>query len=203
MIEARRRSRHPATGRTTMTASAPPPSPGPRAPAAAVGARGATLVLGLDPGSQVTGWGLVETVGSRVRAVDEGCITCRRDLAVADRLASMCRELRTLLARWQPAAAVVERPFHGVNARSLIVLAEVRGALLATLAESGLAVDEYTPAEVKMAVTGNGRAEKGQVARMVRLLLGQSGAGPVRHDATDALALAICWAHRRRLDRLS
>lgn len=167
-------------------------------------AAGALLVLGLDPGSRVTGYGLVETFGSRVRAVAEGCINCPRELPVAERLARICRELRALLGEWQPAAAVVEKPFHSVNARTLIVLAEVRGALLATLADSGLRVDEYSPAEVKMAVTGNGRAEKGQVARMVRLLLGQGASAPAgRHDATDALALAICWAHRRRLDRLA
>jgi crossover junction endodeoxyribonuclease RuvC len=170
------------------------------------------LVLGLDPGSQVTGFGLVESSGSRLRAVAEGCITCRRELPLPERLARVCRELRALVARWRPGAAVVEKPFHGVNARSLIVLAEVRGAIIATLADCEVMVVEYSPAEVKMAVTGNGRAEKGQVARMVRLLLAGGGAPgggaaigadrPGRHDATDALALAICWAQRRRMDSL-
>jgi crossover junction endodeoxyribonuclease RuvC len=167
------------------------------------------LVLGLDPGSHVTGYGLVECTGARVRSVTEGCITAGRSLPVPERLAHICRELRALLGDWRPRAAVVEKTFHGVNARSLIVLAEVRGAMLATLAEAGLRVQEYTPAEVKMAVTGNGRADKTQVARMVRLLLGQArgvSAGEAissRHDATDALALALCYAQRRKLDELS
>lgn len=163
------------------------------------------LILGLDPGSHATGWGLVESRGSKLRAVAEGRITCGRDMAVAERLVRICRELRTLLDEFTPATAVVERSFHGVNPRTLIVLAEVRGALIATVAERGIAVVEYAPAEVKMAVTGSGRAEKEQVARMVRLLLGQSGLGgavKAAHDTTDALALAICFAHRRKLDAL-
>jgi crossover junction endodeoxyribonuclease RuvC len=97
--------------------------------------------------------------------------------------------------------AVLESPFHGMNSRSLIVLAQARGALLATLAGRGLEIREYTPAEVKSAVTGNGRADKEQVARMVRLILGVSGpAWPA--DATDALAVALCCGQRLRLDRL-
>lgn len=158
-------------------------------------------MLGLDPGSQATGYGFVESSGSRLRAVAEGRITPGRGLEAAERLAVICRELRTLLATWRPDTAVVEKAFHGVNTRSLIVLAEVRGALLVTLAESGVQVREYTPAEVKMAVTGSGRAEKVQVARMVRLLLGQAASGGP-FDTTDALALAICFTHRRRLDGL-
>lgn len=88
-----------------------------------------------------------------------------------------------------------------MNARSLIVLAQARGALLAALAGNGLEVREYSPAEVKSAVTGNGRADKEQVARMVRLLLANAGEGWAS-DATDALALALCCAQRLRLDRL-
>lgn len=106
-----------------------------------------------------------------------------------------------MLARRPPDLAALETPFHGMNARSLIVLAQARGALLAALAGSGLEIREYSPAEVKSAVTGNGRADKEQVARMVRLLLATAGDGWAS-DATDALALALCCAQRLRLDRL-
>jgi crossover junction endodeoxyribonuclease RuvC len=159
------------------------------------------LILGLDPGSVHTGYGLVEKSGSAVKAVDVGRLSCPRDLAVPQRLAYLTRCLGELLARRLPDLAVLESPFAGMNVRSLIVLAEARGALLAVLAGSGIEVREYTPAEVKSAVTGNGRADKNQVARMVRLLLGSEGRGWAS-DATDALAVALCCAQRLRMDRL-
>jgi crossover junction endodeoxyribonuclease RuvC len=116
-------------------------------------------------------------------------------------------ELAALVERLAPAAAVLETPFHGPNPRSLIVLAQARGALLASLGDRGLEVLEYSPAEVKSAVTGNGRAGKDQVAKMVRVLLGmERRPGAVEtlpSDATDALAVAICAAHRFKMDRIS
>ncbi len=159
------------------------------------------LILGLDPGSIHTGYGLVEKHGSAMRTVDVGRLSCPRDLPVPQRLALLVQGMGELLARYPPDLAVLESPFAGMNARSLIVLAEARGALLAAIAGRGIEIREYSPAEVKSAVTGNGRADKEQVARMVRLLLGVDGKGWAS-DATDALALAICCAQRLRLDRL-
>ena len=162
------------------------------------------LILGLDPGSLHTGYGLVERHGSALRAVEAGRISCPKSQAVPARLAHLSKCLGELLDRCQPELAVLETPFHGMNSRSLIVLAEARGALLAVLAGRGLEIREYTPSEVKSAVTGNGRADKDQVARMVRLLL--SARAPESagwaSDATDALAVALCCAQRLRLDRL-
>jgi crossover junction endodeoxyribonuclease RuvC len=159
------------------------------------------LILGLDPGSLHTGYGLVERQGSALRAVEAGRISCPKAQAVPVRLAHLSVCLGELLDRCQPDLAVLETPFHGMNSRSLIVLAEARGVLLAVLAGRGLEIREYTPAEVKSAVTGNGRADKDQVARMVRLLLAARGEGWAS-DATDALAVALCCAQRLRLDRL-
>jgi crossover junction endodeoxyribonuclease RuvC len=105
--------------------------------------------------------------------------------------------LEGLLERYDPQVAILESLFHGLNVRSLIVLAEARGALLATLARRGVPVREVTPAEVKSALTGNGRATKEQVARMVRLLLGLAP-GRLSADASDALAVALCGAQRLR-----
>lgn len=159
------------------------------------------LILGLDPGSLHTGYGLVERRGSALRAVEAGRLSCPRSLAVPARLAHLSACLGELLDRCRPDLAVLETPFHGMNSRSLIVLAEARGVLLAGLAGRGLEIREYTPAEVKSAVTGNGRADKEQVARMVRLLLA-AREEPWASDATDALAVALCCAQRLRLDRL-
>jgi len=162
------------------------------------------IILGLDPGSLHTGYGLLEKAGgggSSFRLVGAGRLSLPRDLALPERLARLVAGLQDLLGRHPPDLAVLESPFHGMNAHSLIVLAQARGALLATVAGRGIEIREYTPAEVKSAVTGNGRADKEQVARMVRLLLGVTGpAWPA--DATDALAVALCCGQRLRLDRL-
>src|SRR5438046_3083271 len=128
---------------------------------------GELRVLGLDPGSRATGWGCVVVAGSRCRLLACGRIQPPPGEPLAQRLSHLARELLAVVARWQPAVAVLEEPFHGVNTRSLIVLAQARGALLATLAAHQVAIEEYSPAEVKSAVTGNGRAGKEQVARMV------------------------------------
>jgi crossover junction endodeoxyribonuclease RuvC len=160
------------------------------------------LILGIDPGSLHTGYGLVEKRGSALTPVDAGRFSCPRDLDLPRRLAHLSARLGEMIDRHPPDLAVLETPFHGMNARSLIVLAQARGALLAVVAGRGIEICEYSPAEVKSAVTGNGRADKDQVARMVRLLLSARGEGWAS-DATDALALAICCAQRLKLDRLA
>ncbi len=160
-------------------------------------ANGSLCVLGLDPGSRTTGWGCVAVEGSRSRLLACGCIEPPESAPLPQRLALLAAELQTLLDRFAPAVAVLEEPFHGVNSRSLIVLAQARGALLATLAARAIVIEEFSPAEVKSAVTGNGRAGKDQVARMVGMLL--PGATGLRPDAADALAVALCFAARRPL----
>lgn len=161
-------------------------------------------ILGLDPGSLHTGYGLVEKDGPDLTLVEAGTLSCPRGTALAERLARLAAGLAELVERAAPGTVVLETPFHHRvhgNSRSLIVLAQARGALLATLGGRGLEVREYSPAEVKSAVTGNGRAGKEQVARMVGLLL--SFRGELSADATDALAVAICAAKRFRSDRIS
>jgi crossover junction endodeoxyribonuclease RuvC len=160
-------------------------------------------ILGLDPGSLHTGYGLIEKRGSALVAVEAGRFSCPPDLPLPSRLAQLVTRLSELLARTRPELAVLETPFHGLSSRSLIVLAEARGALLATVAGGGVEIREYSPAEIKVAVTGSGRAGKDQVARMVRLLLSIQDRERLASDATDALAVAICGAHRLRLDRLT
>ncbi len=158
------------------------------------------LILGLDPGSRFTGYGLIDRQGSRLACVDHGRIALPRS-ALPVRLAHLVHELESLVREHRPDVAVLESLYHGVNPRSLIVLAQARGALVATLAVRGLEVHEYSPAEVKTAVVGHGRADKEQVAHMVKLIL-RLGAVRLPPDASDALAVAICYAQRLRLDRL-
>lgn len=161
----------------------------------------ALLILGLDPGSLHTGYGLVESDHGKIRSVGFGRFSCPPKAPLPQRLGYLSRELRLLIDSTQPDSAVMETSFHGPNTRSLIVLAQARGALLAVLGKSGLEVREYSPAEIKMAVVGNGRADKRQVAHMVRLLL-TLGDQKASEDATDALAVAICYAHRHKLEQL-
>lgn len=159
------------------------------------------LILGLDPGSAFTGWGVIDQSGSSLRAVDAGRLSLGTRDDLARRLAALSVELETLLDRYSPDAVVLESLFHGINPRSLIVLAQARGAILSVLGRRGIHAAEYSPAEIKGAVTGNGRADKAQVARMVTLLLGLDRT-PRPADVTDALAAAICFAQRYRIDRL-
>jgi crossover junction endodeoxyribonuclease RuvC len=158
------------------------------------------LILGLDPGSVHAGYGLVEKSGSEVSLVEVGTLSAPRGTPLAQRLARMSAALGELVDRRRPQLAVLEAPFHGLNVHSLVVLAQARGALLAVLGGRDLEVREYSPAEVKSAVTGNGRAGKDQVARMVRLLLALEGTWS--SDATDALAVALCAAQRLKAERI-
>lgn len=114
----------------------------------------------------------------------------------------MVDALEEILGRYQPGVAALESLFHGVNPRSLIVLAQARGALLATVGRAQLEICEYSPSQIKTALTGSGRADKAQVSQMVRLVLGL-GAEKISADAGDALAAAICAAERRRFELLT
>ena len=155
------------------------------------------LALGIDPGSWRTGWGLVRQEGSRVLLVAAGTVAARRGEPIEQRLAVLHAEVGALLERWRPERVGVESVFHGRNTRSLVVLGQARGALIAAIGGRGLAFSELAPAEVKKAVTGRGGASKEQVAHMVGALLGPrvSEVGP---DASDALAVAIALLHRDR-----
>jgi crossover junction endodeoxyribonuclease RuvC len=158
-------------------------------------------ILGLDPGSHHTGYGVLEGSGSRVVALDFGRISCPARSSLPERIAYLARELGVLLDEHMPDRVALETPFQGLNARSLIVLAQARGALLAVLGQRQVAISEYSPAEVKSAITGNGRADKEQVAKMVAMILSLHGKTPSR-DATDALAVAICCAQLERFETL-
>ena len=163
---------------------------------------GAVRILGLDPGSRHTGFGLIRRHGDRLELLAQGRLSPPGGLELPARLGWLGTRLSEALAEWRPEVAVLETPFLGLNPRSLVVLAQARGALLGALATDRVEVREYSPAEIKSAVTGSGRADKTQVARMVALQL--TGVPPdASADATDALAIALCYTHRSRLEKLT
>ncbi len=153
------------------------------------------IVLGIDPGSRRCGYGVVAREGRRLRVVESGVLE-PGELPMPERLGRILGELDALLRRTRPAEVSVEAVFSGASARSALVLGQARGVALAVAARAGLPVFEYAPAEVKLAFTGNGRADKDQMLRTARLLL---GADPALSDEADALALAVCHLARRGL----
>lgn len=153
-------------------------------------------VLGIDPGSRHTGYGVVELAGSRLRLLACGTVSPGESLPLPERLSAIHAELARVIRRTAPAAASVEEVYHAVNARSALVLGQARGAALVAAAAAGVEVHEYAASEIKRAVTGSGRAQKEQVARMVAVLLGEREP-PGDEHACDAVAAAICHLHRR------
>lgn len=151
-------------------------------------------IFGIDPGSIRTGYGCVQTDGSRHRLVTCGAISTGTGATLPDRLHRIHDQLTALLRETVPDCVVVENLFHARNVRSALTLGHARGVAVLAAVQAGCPVMEYTPAEIKLAVVGHGRAEKPQVQRMVMLLLGLDTA-PTPHDASDALAVAICHAH--------
>lgn len=153
-------------------------------------------VFGIDPGSERTGYGCVETDGRRHQMIVSGAICAMASDSFPDRLARIHAELTRLLAECRPDSVAIENLFHASNARSALKLGHARGVAMLAAVQAGCEVAEYTPAEVKRAVVGYGRAEKAQVQQMVKLLLGLDCV-PTPHDAADALAVAICHVHAR------
>ena len=154
-------------------------------------------ILGIDPGTRVVGYGIVDRDGSRLHCVAAGVVSAPASLPIEQRLARIARGLREIVAEHAPQAAAMEDVFIDVDPRSALKLGFGRGAILAVLGEAGLAVASYPPATVKKAIASNGRADKAQIGRMVTAILGL-GALPGPADATDALAVAITHALRMR-----
>lgn len=151
-------------------------------------------VFGIDPGSARTGYGCVETDGSRYRMVACGAISSPPLASFPDKLHRIHSQLTLILAECRPECVAIENLFHSVNVRSALKLGHARGVAMLAAVEAGVPVFEYTPAEIKRAVVGYGRAEKPQVQQMIKLLLGLAEV-PSPHDAADALAVAICHVH--------
>lgn len=161
---------------------------------------GRIRILGIDPGSTVTGFGLVERRGSQVHHLANGTLRPPRAHALPERLAFLHRSLSALLTERQPDAVAVERVFVAASPRAALVLGHARGVVLAAAAAAGIPVSEYSAAEVKLAAAGSGAASKPQIQAMVRRLLALE-TEPSR-DAADALAVALCHARAGALAAL-
>jgi crossover junction endodeoxyribonuclease RuvC len=154
-------------------------------------------ILGIDPGSNATGYGVVDHSRGKLVHIDHGVLRPPRDIPAADRLAFIHRELLRVVEACEPDACAVERIFVAAGARSALILGQARGVALAALGTCAIPVHELSAREVKKAVVGTGSASKSQVQSMVQRLLELSKAPP--SDAADALAIAICWAHAGKL----
>jgi crossover junction endodeoxyribonuclease RuvC len=152
-------------------------------------------ILGVDPGSITTGFGVIDYERGRLQLVEQGSVGTRRGAELPERLAAIHETITAIIRRTSPQAIAVESPFAGQNAKSLIQLAHARGVILLAAQEAHLALFEYSPRTVKSAVVGYGAAEKEQVAKMVRMLLPGCATLKMTVDASDALAIAICHAH--------
>ncbi|HEV2881741.1 MAG TPA: crossover junction endodeoxyribonuclease RuvC [Pyrinomonadaceae bacterium] len=155
-------------------------------------------VLGIDPGSETTGWGVVEGDVQRYRIVDFGTVKANPRERFATRLLKISDGVEELLARFRPDVCAVEEMFFAANVKTALKLGQVRGVILVAAERARIEIAEYAPRLVKQTVVGYGAAEKHQVQEMVRVLLSLDEI-PQPHDASDALALAICHFHHAGL----
>jgi crossover junction endodeoxyribonuclease RuvC len=152
------------------------------------------IVLGIDPGTARLGYGVVERQGSRLTMLDYGCLETINDRPLEQRLLLIHEGIDDLIETYRPEAVGVERLFFNKNVQTAMAVGQARGVVLLTAAQHGLPVLEYGPHEVKLAVTGYGKAPKDQVQRMVQMVLSMDQV-PKPDDAADALAVAVCTAH--------
>lgn len=157
-------------------------------------------ILGVDPGLVSAGWGVIELVGTNLKFVACGTIAPKKDLTLSERLLVLHRELTTIIAQHAPTHSALEETFVSVNGASTLKLGQARGALLVTLAAAGLPVAEFSAKVVKKAIVGTGTADKHQMGQMVGVLLpaARESLAACKHDAADALALAITAANSVR-----
>jgi crossover junction endodeoxyribonuclease RuvC len=151
-------------------------------------------ILGIDPGSQTTGWGIVEGDGRKYSLVEFGSISAPSSLKFPTRLLRMCNGIEAVITKHQPDACALEDAFLATNVKVSMKLGQVRGVVLLVAERAALEIHEYSPRLIKQTVVGYGNAEKHQVQEMVRLLLSLKSV-PSPHDAADALAVAICHFH--------
>lgn len=159
------------------------------------------LILGIDPGTAITGYGVIAHEGNHLRRVTYGVVRTEANLPMPARLRQIHQEIVAIIDQYQPAVVAVEELFFNKNVRTALSVGQSRGVILLAAESAGLEIAEYTPLQVKQSVVGYGRAEKLQVQEMVRMLLCLTEI-PKPDDAADALAIAICHAHSRKLNRI-
>lgn len=160
------------------------------------------LILGLDPGTAVTGWGVIEHFGDKSRLVGHGTIVTSAKDPTHKRLSIIFQGILDVIDEYQPHEAAVEELFGGVNIKTALAVGQARGVIVLACAERGIVPHDYTPLRIKQAVVGYGRASKVQVQQMVKVLLGLSKV-PKPDHAADALGVAICHAHSAKVGNLA
>ncbi len=158
------------------------------------------IILGVDPGTAITGYGVLETIGNKFKLLDYGCIRTEAGIALEQRLAHIYQGIILLINHWHPEEVAIEELFFNKNTRTALTVGHARGVIYLAAAHQKVSIQEYTPLQVKQAVVGYGRADKQQVQYMVKTLLNLSTL-PKPDDAADALAIAICHAHWRAVDK--
>jgi crossover junction endodeoxyribonuclease RuvC len=152
------------------------------------------IILGIDPGYAIVGYGVIDYNACRFSVLDSGAITTRSDAPFNERLEIIYDGIADIISRFPPEAMAVEKLFYHTNAKTVIDVSQARGAIILAAQKNGVRVFEYTPLQVKQSVVGYGRADKKQVQEMTRVILGLNEV-PKPDDTADALAMAICHAH--------
>ena len=152
------------------------------------------IILGIDPGYAILGWGVIDKTGNHFRAIDYGAVTTDKDMDMPDRLELLYDGLREIIEEYRPEEASIEKLFFNTNTTTAINVGQARGVAMLACTKGGLKVAEYTPLEIKQALVGYGRADKSQVQFMVRTMLNLAEV-PKPDDTADALAAAICHGH--------
>lgn len=159
------------------------------------------IIMGIDPGFAITGYGIVRYEGNKFSVIDYGAVTTKASTAFPQRLLELNEQLEELITKYKPDAVSVEELFFNKNIKTALSAAHGRGVALLAAARSGAGIFEYTPLQVKQAVVGYGRAEKAQIQQMVKAILNLPGI-PKPDDVADALAVAICHGHSHRMGML-
>lgn len=146
-------------------------------------------IIGIDPGIERTGFAILELVGEKIVVLDAGCIMTDKKLQFSHRLSLLSTDLKMLLRQWKPVAAGVEQIFFSKNVKTAMKVSHARGVILETLEEHGVPVQEFNPGHIKVAVTGDGKADKKQVQKMLQYIVGMV---PRSDDAADAIACGVC-----------
>jgi crossover junction endodeoxyribonuclease RuvC len=160
------------------------------------------VILGIDPGIGRLGWAIIENSGSKAKAVDYGCIETEVNGEIGERLVEISREIKSLIKKHKPDALSIEELFFGNNSKTALTVGQARGVVILLAAENKIPVTSYTPLQVKIALSGYGRADKNQIAQMVKMILNLREI-PKIDDTTDALAIALTHAFSAKMKSLS
>lgn len=156
------------------------------------------IILGIDPGTERTGYGVIKKDKNRLTVVEYGCIATPKNTENFKRISSISSQLKQIINKHRPQQAAVEQLFFFKNSKTVMSVSEARGAILLTATQLNIPIKEYTPLQVKQAITGYGKAEKFQIQKMVKVIL-QLKEIPKPDDAADALAIAICCANNQKI----